>query len=81
MTREHIEKEVISFLVKRLEIEPSLIKLDADLKEDLGMSSLDLVESMIFVKRTFGFQPARGVLHHLFTINDWCDYIEANVID
>ena len=65
-------------MTERLEYDPSAITPDAELKRDLGMTSLDAVETSIFIKRTFGFQPERGAVKALVTLQDLYDYIEAN---
>ena len=79
MTTQEIQEKVNSFLTDRLEYEPSAIKPEADLKRDLGMTSLDAVETSIFLKRTFGFQPERGIIKTLVTLQDLYDYIARNI--
>lgn len=79
MTKQEIQEKVNAFLVDRLEYEPSAIKPEAELKRDLGMTSLDAVETAIFIKRTFGFQPERGAVKTLVTIQDLYDYIEKSI--
>lgn len=81
MTKQEIQEKVNTFLIDRLEYEPSAIKPDAELKRDLGMTSLDAVETSIFIKRTFGFQPERGAVKMLVTIQDLYDYIEERISD
>ena len=66
-------------MVDRLEFEPSALTPDVELKRDLGMTSLDAVETAIFIKRTFGFQPERGAIKMLVTLQDLYDYIEHNL--
>ena len=78
MTPQEIQEKVNSFLTDRLEYEPSAITPEAELKRDLGMASLDAVETSIFIKRTFGFQPERGAIKTLVTLQDLYDYIEKN---
>lgn len=65
-------------MTDRLEYEPSVIVPDAELKRDLGMTSLDAVETSLFMRRTFGFQPERGALKMLVTLQDLYDYIEQH---
>ncbi len=79
MTQQEIQEKVNAFLTDRLEYEPSVIKPEAELKRDLGMTSLDAVETAIFIKRTFGFQPERGAVKMLVTIQDLYDFIEQNI--
>ncbi len=78
MTKQEIQEKVNTFMTDRLEFEPSVIKPEAELKRDLGMTSLDAVETAIFIKRTFGFQPERGAIKTLVTIQDLYDFIEKN---
>lgn len=79
MTTQEIQTKVNAFLIDRLEYEPSAITPEAELKRDLGMTSLDAVETAIFIKRTFGFQPERGAVKTLVTIQDLYDYIEKSI--
>lgn len=80
MTHEEVVEKLNTFLINKIEVDRAALLPDADVKEDLGMSSMDMMETMIFIKKTFGFRPARGVLHHLFTLDDWYDYIETNAL-
>ena len=79
MTNQEIQEKVNTFLIDRLEYEPNAIKPEAELKRDLGMTSLDAVETAIFIKRTFGFQPERGAVKMLVTLQDLYDFIEKNL--
>lgn len=78
MTQQEIQAKVIAFMADRLEYEPDMLNPEAELKRDLGMTSLDAVEASIFIKRTFGFQPDRGAIKTLVTLQDLYDYIEKN---
>lgn len=78
MTPQEIQEKVNTFMTDRLEYEPSAITPEAEMKRDLGMTSLDAVETSIFIKRTFGFQPERGAIKTLVTIQDLYDYIEQH---
>lgn len=79
MRKNEIQEKVNTFLIDRLEYEPSAIKPEAELKRDLGMTSLDAVETALFIRRTFGFQPERGAIKTLVTLQDLYDYIEKNI--
>lgn len=78
MTRKEIEQNVNHFLVETLEYNAESVKSEASLREDLGMTSLDAVETAIFIKRTFGFQPERGDIFTLHTLADVYTYIEKH---
>ena len=75
MTQQEIQSKVIAFMADRLEYEPDMLTPEAELKRDLGMISLDAVETAIFIKRTFGFQPERNAIKSLVTLQDLYDYI------
>lgn len=79
MTPQEIQEKVNTFMTDRLEYDPSSITPEAELKQDLGMTSLDAVETSIFIKRTFGFQPERGAIKTLVTLQDLYDYIEKSI--
>lgn len=79
MTPQEIQEKVNTFMTDRLEYDPSAIAPEAELKRDLGMTSLDAVETSIFIKRTFGFQPERGAIKTLVTLQDLYDYIEKSI--
>lgn len=78
MTRSEIEQKVNQFMVDTLEYDSNAIKPEAALKEDLGMTSLDAVETSIYIKRSFGFQPERGDMLTLRTLSDVYTYIEQH---
>ena len=65
-------------MTDRLEYDPTTLVPDAELKRDLGMTSLDAVETSLFIRRTFGFQPERGAINTLITMQDLYDYIEQH---
>ena len=79
MSKHEIQEKVIRFMVDRLEYEENRLTPDVHLKEDLGMTSLDAVETSLFIRRTFGFQPERGAIKIIGTLQELYDYIEQNL--
>ena len=79
MTQQEIQEKVNTFLTDRLEYDGALLKAEAELKRDLGMTSLDAVETSLFIRRNFGFQPERGAIKKLVTLHDLYDYIAINI--
>ena len=79
MTKQEIQSKVNTFLIDRLEFEAELLTPETELKRDLGMTSLDAVETALFIKRTFGFQPERGAIKLIGTLQELYDYIESHV--
>jgi len=79
MTKHEIQEKVKAFMTDRLEYEADRLTPEAHLKQDLGMTSLDAVETALFIKRTFAFQPERGAIKTLITLQDLYDYIESHI--
>lgn len=79
MTREEIEEKVKSFLIEDLEVEEENITPEASLKEDLGIDSLDFVDIVVIVEKTFGFKIKPEEMVGVQTLSQFCDYIESKV--
>ena len=79
MTKQEIQEKVTEFMIDRLEYDANVLKPEAELKRDLGMSSLDAVEMAIFIKRTFGFQPERNAIKMIVNLQDLYDYIGEQI--
>lgn len=79
MNNQEIQEKVNQFMYDRLEYEQEKLIPTAELKRDLGMTSLDAVETSIFIKRTFGFQPERGAIKTIITLQELYDYIEQHL--
>ncbi|MBQ0076116.1 MAG: acyl carrier protein [Bacteroidales bacterium] len=70
MTRSEIEQQVIAFLRDTLQLDEAQLVSSANLKADLGLTSLDMQEIMMFCKNTFGFLPTRREIFTMNTLND-----------
>ena len=79
MTREEIEQKITVFFIETLEFDASLIKSDASLKNDIGISSLDAVELRMFINNTFGWQPTRDDMLTVVTLNDLFTIVEQHI--
>ena len=67
-------KEVIADTVS---IEEAEITLDADLKEDLGIDSLDAVEISIALEEAFDISIPQEELAKFVTVQDIVDFVDA----
>ena len=79
MERKEIEEKVKAFLIDELEVEEEKIAPEALLKEDIGIDSLDFVDIVVIVERTFGFKIKPEKMAGVKTLSDFCDYIETKV--
>lgn len=81
MNRTEIEEKVREFLIEDLEVEESAISPEANLKDDLGIDSLDFVDIVVIVERKFGFKIKPEEMVGVTTLSQFCDYIETKVGD
>ena len=79
MTRQEIEEKVKEFLIEELEIEDENIYPEAKLKEDMGIDSLDYVDIVVIVEKSFGFKIKPEEMANVKTLSQFCDYIESKV--
>jgi acyl carrier protein len=79
MSREEIEEKVNAFLVDDLEIDEENIFPEAKLKEDMGIDSLDYVDIVVIVEKTFGFKIVPQEMTNVKTLSQFYDYIESKV--
>ena len=79
MNRQEIEAKVRKFLIEDLEIDEEKIQPEARLKEDIGIDSLDFVDIVVIVEKTFGFKMKTEDMASVKTFNDFCDYIEKKI--
>ena len=79
MERAEIESKVNEFLVDEMEIEADSINYDARLKEDLGLDSLDFVDIVVIVEKSFGFKIKPEEMSNVLTVREFYDYIASKV--
>lgn len=77
--RQEIEEEIRAFLIEDLEIDEAQITEDATLKNDLGIDSLDFVDIVAFVERTFGFRIQPEEMVNVKTLGLFHDFIETKL--
>ena len=65
--------------LRGIEIEADIIQEEAKLKENLGLDSLDFVDIVVIVERTFGFKIKPEDMANVLTVKDFYDYIDTNV--
>lgn len=77
MTKTEIEEKVREFLIEELEIDEAKVTMDARLKEDMGIDSLDFVDIIVIVEKNFGFKIKPEEMASVVTMKDFCNYIES----
>lgn len=74
-----IEERIKAFLVDEMEIDPAKIRPDARLKEDMGIDSLEVVDTVVFVESEFGFKMKSEQFKDIKTFGQFVDYITKQV--
>lgn len=78
MTREEIISQVNSLLAEEFEVEESEFAPDANLKETLGLDSINLVDLIALVQFTYKITIPVEDLKKIQTFTDLYDYIEEH---
>ena len=74
----NIFEELTQILSRQLRVDVEKIDKSADIMEDLGADSLDIVEILMTVEEQFGIAIPEEEFPNLRTVGDLCDYIENN---
>jgi acyl carrier protein len=79
MTKEEVIQTVNKFLIEEIEIDETLLKEEASLKDDLGIDSLDFVDIVVIVERHFGFKINPEEMQEVRTLSQFYDYIVSKL--
>ena len=71
-------EKLADILSTQLEVEKSFITLDSDLADDLGASSLDLVDLAMSIEDEFGIEVPDELVETVKTVGDVVKFIEEN---
>ncbi len=77
ITREEIIKQTNEALKKEFEFTDEQLISTAQLRDDLGLDSLDAVDMVVVLEQKFGVTLRQGYdLRTIVTLNDLYDFIE-----
>lgn len=79
MNRTEIEKKIKNFMIEDLEIDEENIYPEAHLKDDVGIDSLDFVDIVVIIEKTFGFKIKPEEMVNVVTLEDFYNYIESKL--
>lgn len=79
MQNEEIINTINRLLITEIEIDEDQIKPTADLKNDLGIDSLDFVDLFVIIENNFGFKIRTEDLVDMKTLQDFYHYIIKRV--
>ncbi len=70
-------EEFRQLLIDKLEIEPDLIKPEAQLANDLGINSLELADLVLFCEDKYDIEIDDDALQSFITVNDVVEYLSG----
>ena len=74
---EAVTKKVTSIIIEQLSVEESSLVPEANLLDDLGADSLDVVELVMALEEEFGIEIPDDDVENIRTIKDVVDYVVA----
>lgn len=79
MSREEIEQKLNAFFVETLELDAAVLLPESNLKNDVGLTSMDIIDIRLFVEKTFGWTMTREDALSLSTLSDLYSAIENHI--
>lgn len=79
MKNEEIIEKIKTFLVDEFEVEPEKIAPEANLKETLGLDSLDYIDLVVVIESNFAFKVKPEDFTNIITYQHFCDYVISKV--
>jgi acyl carrier protein len=79
MKRTEIIDKIHSFLITEFEVEAEKIVPGANLKDTLGLDSLDYIDVVVAIEGIFGFKMQPEDLTNIATYQDLCDFVISRV--
>ena len=80
MTREEVVRKVNAILIEEFEIEEEKIEPTGNIMTTLGIDSLDLVDLVVLIEKTFGFKVVNEEMANIKNLNDFYDYVTARAV-
>jgi acyl carrier protein len=79
MTDREIIEKIHNFLAEEFEVETEKLIPEANLKETLGLDSLDYIDLVVVIEKNFAFKVKPEDFLGISTLQDFCDYVISRV--
>lgn len=79
MTNEQIIEKINEFLIDEFEVEAGKLVPNANLKETLGLDSLDYIDLVVVIENNFKFKVKPEDFTDIATLQDFYDYVTSRV--
>ncbi|MCX7767542.1 MAG: phosphopantetheine-binding protein [Flavobacteriales bacterium] len=70
-----VSEMVNRFLVEEFEVDPSVLKPDADMRQTLDLDSLDYVDMVVIIENLFGFKMKAEDFQNIRSLQDFYHFI------
>ena len=80
MNKAEIIETINGFLVDEFEVDGDTIALEANLKDTLGLYSLDYVDLVVVIESNFGVKLVEADFAGIVTFQNFYDLIENKII-
>ncbi len=81
MTKAEIIERINGFLVDEFEVDADKINPDENLRDTLGLDSLDYVDLVVIIESNFGFKVVAEDFINISTFQNFYDYVERKVTE
>ena len=79
MTDQEIIEKIHNFLAEEFEVETEKLIPEANLKETLGLDSLDYIDLVVVIEKNFAFKVKPEDFIEIITLQNFCDYVVSRV--
>lgn len=79
MEKQEIFDRIYAFLTEEFEVGPAKIVPDANMKDTLGLDSLDYIDLVVIIEKNFAFKVKPEDFTNIITLQDFYDYVDAKV--
>ena len=79
MTNTELLEKIHEFLTEEFEVDAAKLIPEANLKETLGLDSLDYIDLVVVIENNFGFKVKPEDFTNIITFQDFCDYVISRV--
>ena len=79
MTNNEIIEKIHEILIEEFEVDAEKLVPDANLKEALGLDSLDYIDLVVLIESNFSFKVKPEDFTDIATYQDFCNYVVSRV--
>lgn len=79
ITMDSIRKQVDQIVADEFELDPESITPSSDLYDDLGLDSLDAIDLVVALEKTFGFKVEEGAARKIRKVEQLYAFVEERV--